>query len=280
MKRVLVIGGSGFIGDYLIKNLSKENVRITSLYNNTPPLKKIAGVNYSKTDARNRSQLIPLLKSTDYLVILSRPDKEIIKNVINSGAEFEKILYASTILIYPDSQTEQNEKTKPFPANDYEKEKILEEKKLINFSNKSGTKLLIARLTNVYGDKKNRALIHWILSALTSGREFTLNNEGKSVRDFIFVEDAAKYLTELLLLPQKDEISIFNVCTGIGYSILEVIAELEKISNRKLKIKAGVITSEKTRVVGSNEKIINFTGHKPGFNLKSGLAKAYRNYLK
>lgn len=280
MKRVLVIGGSGFIGDYLIKNLSKENVRTTSLYNNTPPLKKIAGVNYSKTDARNRTQLVPLLKNADYLIILSRPDKEIVKNVINSGAEFEKILYASTILIYPDSEMEQNEKTKPFPANDYEKEKILEEKKLINFSNKSGTKLLIARLTNVYGDKKNRALIHWILSALTSDREFILNNKGKPVRDFLFVEDAAKYLTKLLLLPQKDNVCIFNVCTGIGYSILEVIAELEKISNRKLKIKAGVITSEKTRVVGSNEKIINFTGHKPGFNLKSGLAKAYRNYLK
>jgi nucleoside-diphosphate-sugar epimerase len=165
MKRVLVIGGSGFIGDYLIKNLSKENLRIISLYNNTSPSEKIPGVKYLKTDARNRDQLIPLLENTDYLVILSRPDKKIIKNIIDSGAVFEKILYASTILIYPNSKIEQDEKTKPFFANQYEKEKIAEEKKLINFSKKSGNKLLISRLTNVYGDVKNRALIHWILSA-------------------------------------------------------------------------------------------------------------------
>jgi UDP-glucose 4-epimerase len=280
MKRVLVIGGSGFIGDYLIKNLSKENLRIISLYNNTSPSEKIPGVKYLKTDARNRDQLIPLLENTDYLVILSRPDKKIIKNIIDSGAVFEKILYASTILIYPNSKIEQDEKTKPFFANQYEKEKIAEEKKLINFSKKSGNKLLISRLTNVYGDVKNRALIHWILSALINDREFVLNNEGKPVRDFIFVEDAAMYLAALLLLPQKDNVSIFNVCTGSGYSILEVIAELEKITGRKLKIKPGAKTQEKSRVVGNNEKIINFTGRKPGFSLKSGLAKAYRNYLK
>lgn len=282
MQSVTIIGGTGFVGDYLVKELAgNSDLKLKVVYRNTPPSKALENVDYFQIDGSSEfAKLKNVLTESDYLVILSRPDKKLIQNIIKSDLKFRKILYASTILIYPNSKEIQNEDARLTAANSYEEEKIEEERKLSEFALRSGNKLTIARLTNVYGDIKNRALIHWILAALVKGGEFKLNNQGKPVRDFIFVEDAAKYLRLLLFLDQTSEVEIFNVCTGEGFSINQVIRIAEEVSGKQLKIAQGGLTDEKLCVIGDNRKIIMATGVKPAYNLKSGLKKAYLNYLK
>jgi GDP-6-deoxy-D-talose 4-dehydrogenase len=281
MDSCLILGGSGFIGEYLTHKLAGiKKFKVLSTFNSSQPAKKITGVEYIKADVSDPTQITPYLLESDYLIILTRPDKRIISNIISTNKKFKRILFTSTLLIYPDSPALQDENTKPLPANDYEKEKIIEEEKLKEYSKKTGSILTIARLTNVYGDTKNRALMHWILNALINNTGFNLNNEGKPVRDFIFVEDAAEYLKRLLLAPQEKDIEIYNVCTGKGCSINQVIKMVEKISGKKLQIKKGKQTDEKTGVVGDNRKIIDLTGYKISYDLESGLKKALKNYSK
>lgn len=281
MQTISIIGGTGFIGDYLVNNLSKTDFHLRTLYRFTPPSKKVSGVEYLKLDgSKDFKGLKKILSSTDYLVILSRPNKELIKNIISTDLKFKKIIYASTILIYPDEKIAQNENARLIAANQYEQDKLSEERLLTDFAKKSGNKLTIARLTNVYGDIKNRALIHWILSAVADDENFKLNNKGESVRDFIFVEDVAKYLELLVKLPQQNNVEIFNVCTGKGFDIKQVIKKIESISGKKLTIEDGLMTNEKKCVIGNNSKIVMATGYKPKYDLKSGLKNAYQNYLK
>lgn len=282
MDRVTVLGGTGFVGDYLINTLSRnKRIKIKALYRKTPPLKKIAGVKYLKIDgAEDFIDFKRILKETDYLVILSRPNKNLIENVIKTGLKFKKILYASTLLIYPDSESKQDENSDLEPANEYEQDKIVEENLLSKFAKDSGNMLTIARLTNIYGDVKNRALVHWILSAAVNGTAFKLNNSGMPVRDFIFVEDVASCINKLLFINQENNVEIFNVCTGLGFSINHVVKEVEKVAGKKLNIQQGELTQEKLCVIGDNSKIVKATGFKPEYDLESGLKLAYKNYLK
>lgn len=282
MQRVTVIGGTGFIGDYLTEELSgSENVDIKIVYRNTAPGKKIPGIDYLKIDTEKDDEPFhQVLLKTDYLIILSRPDSKLIQRIINSGLTFKKIIYISTLLLYPNSPLKQNEESDLIPINDYERDKIGEERMLIDFAKNSGVKLTIARLTNVYGDIKNRALIHWILQALVKGQEFKVNNNGLPIRDFIFVRDAAKYIRLLTFLDQDLDVEIYNVCTGQGFSINQVIKEAEKVAGRKIKIQKGESIEEKLSVIGDNSKIVKATGFKPEYTLESGLREAYKNYLK
>lgn len=282
METAAVIGATGFIGDYLVSNLSsKKNIYVQAIYKNTPPVRKLTGVEYFQLDgAKDPQSLYQVIKQASYLIILARPDEKLIKNIILSGVTFKKIIYASSILIYPNSSQKLDESSKSEPSNDYERQKIKEERLLTKFVKSSGNKLTIARLTNVYGDKKSRALIHWILSALIEDKSFKINNRGKPVRDFIFVEDAAKYLELLIFLDQKEHVEIYNVCTGFGLSINKLILQTQAVTGKKIKLQTGDTTDEKLSVIGDNGKIIKATGYKPKYNLESGLKKAYQNYLK
>lgn len=282
METVAVIGGTGFIGDYLVQNLNrKKNIRILVIYKDTPPVRRLPNAQYFQVNgAQNPKKLFEIIKSADYLILLARPNFKLINNIIQSELAFKKIIYTSTILIYPNSSKKQNEKSKLKPANDYEKNKIKEEKLLSEYAENTGNPLTIARLTNVYGNVKNRGVIHWILSALIAKQPFVVNNSGEPVRDFIFVEDVAKYLELLINFSQKEKIEVFNVCTGIGFSLNQLIAEVELITNKKLKTKTGNTTEEKNSIIGDNKKIIRATGYEPKFDIRSGLSKAYQNYLK
>lgn len=281
MDCVTVIGGTGFVGDYLTEELSKiANIQIKIIYRSTLPSKHISGVEYLKIDTETHfKKFYEVLSKTDYLIILSRPNPKLIQSIIDSGLKFKKIVYASTILVYPNSPSKQNEASDLVPVNDYERNKINEEKMLIDFSENSGVKLTVARLTNVYGDVKNRALIHWILQALVKDKEFKLNNNGLPVRDFIFVRDAAKFLKLLTFLNQNSDVEIYNVCTGQGFNINQVIKKAEKVGGKKINIQRGEDTDEKLSVIGDNSKIVKATGFKPEYTLDIGLREAYKNYL-
>lgn len=281
MDCVTVIGGTGFVGDYLTEELSKiANIQVKIIYRSTLPSKYISGVEYLKIDTETHfKKFYEVLSKTDYLIILSRPNPKLIQSIIDSGLKFKKIVYASTILVYPNSPSKQNEASDLVPVNDYERNKINEEKMLIDFSENSGVKLTVARLTNVYGDVKNRALIHWILQALVKEKEFKLNNNGLPVRDFIFVRDAAKFLKLLTFLNQNSDVEIYNVCTGQGFNINQVIKKAEKVGGKKINIQRGEDTDEKLSVIGDNSKIVKATGFKPEYTLDIGLREAYKNYL-
>lgn len=282
MERVTIIGGTGFVGDYLVKRIiQNRRIQLKVIFRNTPPLEILKNVEYLQINKSSEiSKLKDVLEETDYLIILARPDRNLIKNIISFNLKFKKILYTSSILIYPSSDKKQKEDSDFVPTSGYEKQKIEEENMLCEFAKRLGNKLVIARLANVYGDVKNRALIHWILEAAVKNSTFKLNNRGEPIRDFMFIEDVARYLDTLLFLNQESEIEMFNVCTGKGFSINQVLKMVEKITGRKLMIEQGEETREKLSIIGDNSKIVLATGIRPEYNFKSGLEKAYANYLR
>jgi UDP-glucose 4-epimerase len=282
--KILLIGGSGFIGEYLTKKISaKKNCEIIVVYNSAFLKEKFTNVSYVKTDLTKPDKgLKETVNLVDAIVIMTQPNEKIIDNLIKTikpESFLKKIIYLSTILLYDNFIGKQDESFSLNPATDYERGKFQEENKLSKFIRKNDLKLCIVRLSNVYGDIKNKGLINFIFLSLLNEKPMIINGEGGSVRDYIFIEDVVNWLDFLIFWNQKKKEEIFNICTGKGYSVKEVVNTVEKIVGKKVEKINGPAALEKKKIIGNNDKIVNISSMNPRYNLKKGLKKTRESYL-
>lgn len=282
--RILLLGGTGFIGEYLTdKLICRKDCEVIVTCKEKPSRPNSKNCSYVKLNLERASKKLErIINSSDIIVILTQPNSKIIENLISSinpKSHLKKMLYLSSVLIYGNSSSNQDEKSALDPATDYEKGKYEEEKKLSEFIKGKEIKLCIARLANVYGDVKNKGLINYIFLSVLNKKEIKVNGKGDSIRDYIFIEDVANFLEFLVFLNQKSRKEIFNICTGKGYSVKKVIKEVEKKLEKKIKIINGMPVDEKKKIIGNNKKIADLSGIKLKYGLTKGLNKTYKNYL-
>lgn len=105
--------------------------------------------------------------------------------------------------------------------------------------------------------------------------------DGTCVRDYIHVVDLAKAhviaLQRLLNKQNLDKIEIFNLGTGTGSSVLEVITAFEKVSGQKLPYK--IVERREGDVISAyanTDKANNILGWKTQSTLEEGMASAWK----
>ena len=105
--------------------------------------------------------------------------------------------------------------------------------------------------------------------------------DGTAIRDYIHVVDLAKaHVVALKRLIEKQNqvpLEIFNLGTGTGSSVLEVIAAFEKVSGQPLNYqivarREGDVTS----AYANTDKANTVLGWKSEFNLEDGLSSAWK----
>ncbi|GEM_PF-1546247 len=283
--RILLIGGRGFIGEYLLESLkSQPNCEVVVACLKAPRIKKDKNITFQEINLeKNKEGLTQLMKSAETAVVLTRPNKQIINNLILAGRaskSLKKIVYLSSLLVYPSVNRPQNENSRLAPLTDYEKDKYEEEKILAFFAKKKNIKFCIARIANVYGDIKNSGMINLISLALLKKQPLNINGDGSQTRDYIFVEDVANLLSFLVLFKQKKQQEVFNICTGLGSTIKEIVRAAEKIAKRKANLIFSQPILEKQTIVGNNKKILSLSGYKLKYDIGKGLRKTLNNYKK
>ena len=93
------------------------------------------------------------------------------------------------------------------------------------------------------------------------------------IRDFIDVRDVARAYYALLMKGQRGE--VYNVCTGQGTSIGDVIATMQEIAGTEAIIETDprlLRPSDNRAVIGCNEKLFRATGWKPEISLRDSLS--------
>lgn len=264
-QRLILIGGKGFIGEYLTQILLKGNHQVVVV---------------DKDSSLNKTKDF----QAEEVVIMTQPNRQILDDVISfvkKSKGIKKIVYLSTLLLYSDSKFMQDEEVKVDPKTEYEKDKYFEEKLLIKKAKKLEFKLCIVRLSNVYGDTKNKGIINKLLVALIRNEELTIYRQSlTNIRDYIFIEDAVNLLEFLIFFKQRKQIEIFNICIGKGNNLKQLIMKLEKIARKRINFKVDDSLPEKISNIGNNEKILNLSNYKIKFSLTKGLKKTYENYLK
>ena len=175
---------------------------------------------------------------------------------IESG--LNKIIFSSSAGVYGKSKDGRvAEKDLLKPLNPYAKSKLEVEQFLLNLSKNNKIKTIILRYFNVAGadkekrsgmiTKKSNNLIKAVCEfALKKRDNFIVNGndydtkDGTPIRDFIHVTDLADiHLIAANYLLKELKTDIFNCGYSQGFSVLDVINEIEKITGKKLDYKLG-----------------------------------------
>jgi len=105
--------------------------------------------------------------------------------------------------------------------------------------------------------------------------------DGTAIRDYIHVVDLAKAhvvaLERLLHKKNTEKVEVFNIGTGKGSSVLEVIENFERVNEIKLLYKVvGRREGDVTEAYASTDRAFNVLGWKPEFTLEEALRSAWK----
>ncbi len=257
-------------------------------------------------DIENKKKVAKILKKNKFQIVMhfaglirvdesmKKPKKYNYYNYIKAKNFFEtcfenglnKLIFSSTAAVYGNTKNKKaKEKDKLYPLNPYAFSKMKLEKYLIKKSKENKIKCIILRYFNVAGaDKKMRTgpiskhathLIKIACEVATNKKkELTINGsnyktrDGTPVRDYIHVSDLSEiHLISARHLLKNGSSEIFNCGYGKGYSVKQVVFEMNKILKKTLSTKIGPRRSgDSERVIADVSKFKNFFSWKPKYN--------------
>jgi len=172
----------------------------------------------------------------------------------------KNVVFSSTAAVYGSPEALPIKETQSLlPLNLYGQTKLMAEKMLFDFSRMYGTNTICLRYFNACGaDKNGRTgenhhpethLIPIILEVAQGKREFITifgndydTKDGTCVRDYIHTMDLATAHVLALEKMFESEVRVaesINVATGNGYTNLEIIKTVEKVTGKKILLKYG-----------------------------------------
>ena len=143
----------------------------------------------------------------------------------------------------------------------------------------------IARIANPYGAGQDPAgglgaVTTFLYNALT-GQSIEIWGTGEVVRDYVHIADVAACLVTLARAPRTDEAFIFNIGSGTGTSLNEIVAELESSLNRKLEIRRTEMRAFDIPVsVLSIDRARKILGWAPKLSLADGIKLTFADLAK
>lgn len=304
--RCLVFGGGGFIGSHLVEKLVASHYPVVAISRGT---KKdlnnlslvINQIKFIKADF-NRKQLINnLIKPNDIVFDLiassvpfssmQLPTEEIKKHIfshvqlIKTAVEkkAKKIIFFSTGgAIYQEQGNKLvSEKTLLQPASPHAISKATIEYFLSYFNKLYQTPFIIYRLSNVYGPrqvpKKGFGIVPTLFNSVINKQTPTLFDQGKIIRDFIYIDDAIDAVIKSF--NKKTQHQIYNIASGKGTDLKTLWQEIKKITNTKLQS-----IYKPKRPIDIQAVILDINRFKNEFNwrpktrLTTGLKKTWLTY--
>ena len=147
-------------------------------------------------------------------------------------------------------------------------------------------KVGIVRCANIYGpgDFNLKRLIPEVILSTIEKKNFTIRSNGKSTRDYIYVEDVVDAYIKLFkkIKNSKDKLKIYNVSSKFNYSVLEIVNMILKKMNN-IKLKPIILNNSKQEL---NYQRLNYSkiqrelNWKPKTDIKIGLKKTIDWYIK
>lgn len=250
--KILVTGGSGFIGRYLCRDLQKNDIDFFTLSSSPCP-----------SEFEEKSKIVELQDYellfkviNDYepdtiihLAAIASPVHDDIiqiykvnvcgtENLLKAAANLRvppKIILISTAGVYGNhSEPLLNESTNFNPANHYCYSKMVTEVMSRQYTDIMD--ICILRPFNVIGSgQSENFLIPKLVKAFSNKDTHIKLGNLNAVRDYVSVEFCSRFITDLAIGNLKFE-PIINICTGIGHSCKDVFNILVEISGYEPKI--------------------------------------------
>ena len=307
--KCLVIGGAGFIGSFVVKELLKEHVSEVIIYDNFAR-GKMENIKDSLRD--DRCKIFPLggdiretdildeaMKGVDYVFSLAAmwllhckdfPRTAFDVNIAGTfnileacvKNKIKKLIWSSSASVYGDAVELPMTESHPFNnKNFYGATKIAGEAMATAYNDRYGLQVIGLRYMNVYGPGQDQyaaytGVVPIMLNKIDANEAPAINGDGSQAYDFIYVEDVAKCNVDALKSDVK--FGFYNVGTEVQTSIRELCETILKLKNSDLKVTYKPYSEDDARSMVQNrigsavkaEKELNF---KYSFSLEEGLSK-------
>ena len=243
MKKVLIIGKRGFLGNSLSKNLKKSHHVSHISFKQLNKIKaKLNKFNYIVNTSTNKSYILKKYNEK------FDNDLKIAKLINNNKTIY---IFLSTRKVYK-CNINLNEKSKLSPKSNYSKNKLKSEKKLYQILKK---KLLILRISNIIGDRKSTKKIHhtFIDVLFENIKKGFLFDNGDAFKDFLSIDKFCQIFRGIL---KKDLVGVYNVSIGQKVYLNNIIEWLNRYNKNKLK-KIKIIKKKNDSFFLNNKKLMS-----------------------
>jgi UDP-glucose-4-epimerase GalE len=317
--RILVTGGAGYIGSHTVKRLLARGHDVT-VYDNLSvghrqavPADRLVVADLKDVDLLDHTLVVNRIEGVIHFAAscyvgesVTQPAKYYQNNVLNSLHLLERIrrhgigriVFSSTCATYGVPETLPITETTPQrPINPYGNTKLIFEKMLADYSTAYGIGYTALRYFNAAGAAADGSLgedhdpeTHLIPNVLAValgkkphvdvfGQDYP-TPDGTCIRDYIHVDDLAEAHLLALETIVPGEGRAFNVGTGTGHSVQQVIQTAEEITGKTIPVKYGPRRAGDPPVlVASAEKIARELGWKPQFPKLSGIIETAWNWF-
>jgi UDP-glucose 4-epimerase len=315
-RKILVTGGAGYIGSHTVRLLLKQGHDVTVVDNlsrgyrhNVPP-----GLLH-ELDLSDTAALIGLMKTKQCDAVIHfaafisvgesmrEPARYFINNVSGSlslldamvQAGVKHIVFSSTAAVYGNPHTSPILETFPIQAvNAYGESKVMVETLLRWFDQIHQLTSVCLRYFNASGADPGAALgeehspethlVPLVLRAVETRQPITVfgddyaTPDGTCIRDYIHVYDLAQaHILAVEYLLNGGASDQFNVGTGAGGSVMEMIRTVEEVTGRKVPYVVGARREgDPPSLVASSRKLRDCLGWSPQYaNLRTIVAHAW-----
>ncbi|MBO9555744.1 NAD-dependent epimerase/dehydratase family protein [Cellulomonas sp.] len=255
--RVVVLGGTGFIGSAVVRHLEGEADVVVVGRGGRAPGPVNHGTRFLAADLSDAAAVESVLAGADsvvYSVAAMLPAESTaspVQDVTHSLTPLLHVLehlrhHPTTRLVFlssggtvygnPDSiPVHESHATRP--TSSYGVLKLAAEKYIQMYATVYGIDARVLRVANAYGPRqplgRSQGVVGTFIDAALHDRPLQIFGTGRAVRDYIHVDDVALAVQAAL---RTDGPEVVNVATGIGTSLVDIVAQVEQLSGSTLRI--------------------------------------------
>lgn len=234
----LVIGGSGFVGSFLINNLNSDTT-LNFDKNPSPFFQDITTIG----NILNKENLDKILKYVESVILLAAEHRDDVsptslyydvnvkgtQNVLEAmdNNNVKKLIFTSSVAVYGLNKKNPNEEHKIDPFNHYGKSKFQAEEVIKKWydSDPKQKSVSIIRPTVIFGER-NRGNVFNLLRQISSGK-FLMIGKGQNKKSMAYVGNVVAFIKDRLM-KQEPGYHVFNYADKPDFNMNELVLVIEQ----------------------------------------------------
>ena len=265
--KILVTGGAGFIGKYLVRSLLENGDSVTIFDNFSNSTKDSVsslvdiGAKVIEGDITKLLNIVNAAKDQDRVIHLAakisvsesirNPSETFQVNVdgtrnVLAACEknhIKKLIVASSAAVYGEGfrDVKLTEESKTNPISPYGESKVRMEQEIREFASKHDINYIILRFFNIYGigqSSEYAGVIIKFVKRITQEKPLEIFGDGLQTRDFVAIDDVINSIHNAI---QYDKSGTYNIASGKAVTIKELAEQMILSSGKKLEIQYGTV---------------------------------------